>query len=208
VNKVFKKLKILGYQNFCFCFFSKIYLKIISLFFNVNKWHVNTPYYCRTYKIKVVEIVNNLNPNIVFEIGCGIGDIINKITSDVRVGIDIDENIINLAKFLNKKTIFQVGSFNNIKNFNENKKIDVIIAVNWLHGIESKLISQIFKNLDKDVISKYIIVDQLKKSNDKQYSHRFDEILGNKYKRFLTFEKDGDETRNILVFKNKIFGQS
>ena len=203
MSKILSKLEILGLQNFCFCFVGKNYLRLISLFFQVNKWHISTPYHCRNYKRKVVDIINSLEPKVVVEIGCGVGDIINRIDSDIKFGFDNDKSVIKLATFLNKKTHFKEASFKGISKVDSLREIDALFAINWLHGLELPLINEMFSHLISTSKIKYIIVDQLLKINNNQNIHNYDQIFASNFKKLKIENDDGDNVRNILVFKNK-----
>ena len=65
---------------------------------NLDPWHLNGTFYCRAYKIKTLEIIKKIKPNYYVDIGCGIGEILNKVELSDRnkFGFDIDEKIANI----------------------------------------------------------------------------------------------------------------
>ena len=58
------------------CIITRYYLRFLFVFNKIDKWHFRANYYCRPYKKNIIDIVNIINPDIVVEIGCGIGDIL------------------------------------------------------------------------------------------------------------------------------------
>ena len=76
-------------------------------------------------------MVNSFSPSTVVEIGCGLGEMLTKIKSQYRIGIDYDFGAIQAATFLNKKNIeFIHHDFESIKNIDLNvSKIDFLLMI-------------------------------------------------------------------------------
>ena len=62
-------------------------------------------FFCRTYKIESLKIINYLRPDIYIDIGCGLGEILTKvkIPPENKWGYDIDLSLIKVHKIFNKK---------------------------------------------------------------------------------------------------------
>ena len=75
---------------------------------NLDPWHLNGTFYCRAYKIKTLEIIKKIKPNYYVDIGCGIGEILNKVelSDKNKFGFDIDEKIAKAIKKINPKIYF------------------------------------------------------------------------------------------------------
>ena len=60
------------------------------------EWH----FYCREYKIKTLEIIKKIKPNYYIDIGCGLGEILNKVelSEKNKFGFDIDYNLTKAVK--------------------------------------------------------------------------------------------------------------
>lgn len=199
--RIVDKINELSLFGFVLCIFEKIKFKVIGLFYNVEKWHLNTPFNCRRYKKTVVNVVNNLNPLTVVEVGCGSGDIISRISAKSKIAFDIDDNIISFAEnyYKNKNVCFNVGSFETVLQYEDklNQKIDCLVLVNWVHllsctEIKEKLDKYIFENFKV----KYIIFD---KYISKYHVHDFRCIDNIE----LIDEIKTDAQRSILVFEVK-----
>jgi hypothetical protein len=112
-------------------------------YFKFNSWHV----YGSTqpkYQGECIRILNELgNRSTIVEIGCGLGSILKSVDYQNRYGLDIEENVISAAKFLDRrdKINFVTGSFKEARKF---QNIDVLLAVNWVHNLDPlELISEL-----------------------------------------------------------------
>jgi SAM-dependent methyltransferase len=158
--------------NIFLCVFSRIFLFILSIYYKFDKWHVTGSYYCKPYKKQLIEILNNLKLTSVLEIGCGLGDIINrvKVTSN-KYAYDTDLGVINAAKllsfkFIKNNTKFFAGSFGDV-----NQKVSAIIMINWTHNLSKKDLYFSLKKIIKKVKCKYIIVDGINKNYRMHYKY-------------------------------------
>ena len=210
LEKIFKKSPREFIRIFR-CVITRLYLRLRFVFNKINKWHFRANYYCRPYKKKIVDIVNIINPDIVVEIGCGIGDICRRLNSSKVYGIDIDKEAINIAKVINKGPNYinenplknKVG-FNKFLNNLPESKVKVFIAVNWMHSISFPKIKEFLERLTK-VPNTYLIIDKYTRgykfnSINKKYNHNY-EILFNK-KRFVLIT-NFDEVRDLIILENK-----
>ena len=200
LKKILNKFYNLGTYSFCFCIFYKFYFYILALFFKVDNWHIQTPFHCRSYKQKIVNISNNLKLSSVVEVGCGVGDIISRIKADTKYGFDIEPRVIKLAKFLDKKTNYEEGSFSNFNKLTH--AVDMLIAINWLHGFDKNFIENQF--LKRDMISriKYIFVDKVSKVGAE--CHDFEQYFKGLAVKIIDCPDPEDETRVLLLFEVKI----
>ncbi|MFA5746034.1 MAG: DUF2334 domain-containing protein [archaeon] len=179
------KIKKFGFYNLVAGLIKKEKLKKECQKYKFNKWHIN-PIELRPYALDCVKEVNKIiskeKLTSVYEIGCGLGEILNKIKAKIRVGYDIEPEVLIAGAQKFKKIIFNYGSFNDIKN----KNIDVLITVNFIHEIKPSILKKYYANLIKYNRIKYIAVDSV----NYKYNHNFKQILPREYK---------------LVFKSKVF---
>ena len=144
----------------------------LRLIFGFNRWHALSPILARPYRIKVAEIARLINPKSVVEIGCGLGAILHLIDAPLRVGYDIDCNVIKAANFINffkaKKVSFKYGGFDLVNE----QSIDILIAINLLHDHSqddvSKWLAPILPRL------KYLLVDKINLDHELNYKHYHD----------------------------------
>lgn len=125
-----------------------------------DRWHI-TPIEWRPYALELVKQINygigNDKIDTVVEIGCGLGEILSKLNCRNRIGLDAEQNVIRAAEKLYKHIDFRHGSFPDIKS----RKIDVLIAVNFLHNIPLDELQRIFREiLDTNKI-RYIALDKV-----------------------------------------------
>lgn len=162
--------------------------------FDIPKWHIY-PLELKIYALNIVKYVNKKKYENVYEIGCGLGDIISNIHCNKRIGIDIDKKVIQLAKILHKGINFKVGTFNDIKY----EKIDCLIAVNFIHDISSEELSYFFNKMCIENNIKNIIVDSVDNKNYR-YTHNFDEILPKCYKLKSFIQEKDKNNRKVLHY--------
>jgi len=200
-----KKLKNFSVKSILLCVFFRLFYLILKLIYKFDKWHVNGSYYCKPYKKQIIRIINNLKFNSVLEIGCGLGDIINRVkVCQNKFACDIDPHVIKVAKFLTPKQIenspkFFLDSFYTLKL----KNIDTIIMINFMHNINKKDLLFNLKKIIRYSKCKYIIVDGIKKKFKKKYqfcySQKFWENFGDIYSK----HKSVDNVRDFYVIKIK-----
>ena len=156
--------------------------QILFLVFRFKRWHKNTTFYSRSYKKIVTEIVNqNLTSNLdcIIDLGCGLGDITNKIKSKNKFGYDLDSQVIKGARIKNFDfNTYHYGSINEIIKNKNIKKIDFLIAVNFLHSIDSSQILDQIILLNKSKPIKWLVLDELiETTSQSPIYHNFSELF-------------------------------
>lgn len=187
-----------------FLFKAIILYRILHYIFKFDGWHVLNMYENRTYKEAIVRKVNDLNPRVAVEIGCGLGEIISKIDARVRIGIDIDENALRAARLLNWRTdtTFLGGSINAVREL-PYKEIDSLIMINWLHEVpEEQIVGDMNRILQEKRIS-YVVADEMPKDRIQyRYHHTFRNSLRDWFVEIEEVE-DPENTRRIVILKRK-----
>jgi len=103
--------------------------------FKFDSWHI----YGSTqpkYQGEVIRMLNELDYRFkIVEIGCGLGSILKSVDYLEKFGLDLDQNVISAAKFINRRSqiSFMTGSFEDAKKYID---IDVLLAVNWVHNLD------------------------------------------------------------------------
>ena len=105
LSRIIKTFRLFNLVFVLRVIFSRIYLRFLSIDLKVPKWHLNATYYVREYKSKVIEICNYFNNeiNYIIEVGCGTGELINRVNINNKLGIDIDHDVITLCNRLHPK---------------------------------------------------------------------------------------------------------
>jgi len=155
-----------------------MYRECLQKIIGFDKWHLSN-FKERTYALSTVNRINELiqdgkvSSGTVLEIGCGLGDIISSIRWQNKLGYDVDKRAILAARILHPGMRFQVGSFEEIRN----KKISVLIALNFLHGIRDEDCRQYFSTLFKYNEVDMVVVDEVQ-SPPYSYAHDWESLLG------------------------------
>lgn len=148
---------------------------ILFLIFRFDKWHIS-PSGNRIYPSAIIYYAKKLYPlGRICEIGCGLGDIISKLDGKYLVGLDCDDNVLLAASFLHRKKVnlhFKRFEFP-LSDLEE--KFDLIIAVNWMHGVDEKTIKDFFPKYFLNNLNENgnIIVDTVDNPKYK-YHHNFE----------------------------------
>lgn len=193
-----EKRKILGTTMLIKGMFKRCYYMGLQKRYQFDRWHTS-PYELRKYAQDVIKLTNLFQFHSVYEVGCGLGDIIRHINAQSRTGCDISERVIKCAKYLDHshKTDFFVGSFDHINN----QTIDCFISINFIHAISPEELKSIYQTLTDTNRIRYILVDKVN-GNSYKYHHDFNEIMPTNYELDITLGPyDGE--RYILLYKNK-----
>lgn len=176
------------------------FYKFLQKKYHFNQWHC-TPINERRYAIKIVEYINSMN-NVksVFEIGCGLGEILNNIKAKKLKGYDIEKEVLRAARILNRKVNYSRGSFNKIRN----EIITYLITVNFIHLLSPEQLKRYYEKIIQQNQVKYIVADEVN-SPEYKYNHKMDKILP---KNFQCIKKIGPfeafrGIRYIVIFENK-----
>ena len=123
--------------------------------------------------------VNMHNAKKVVDIGCGLGDLLRHIDADIKIGIDLHEEVITAAKTLNDKAItYKVGSFNDITG---EKDIDYLITLNFTHGGTEKVWKESYHAIARENDIRHFIVDTVPENGPTHFLN-YSEILPENYK--------------------------
>ena len=185
----FKKLYIIGLLGYIKCIQRKRKLKKFQKIFNFSSWHCDGCFECRPYKKQILDISNQISPETILDIGCGLGEILSLSNAQYKYGIDPDLSVIKAAQYLYPNINFYNGNSEYMFKMLEKDKINIpnqslLIASNWTHNINHNEI-EIFLRRALNYFD-FIIVDifnekQLKRieanldKNDPimNYSHNF-----------------------------------
>lgn len=189
------------YRKAMYMFLQKIY--------KFNQWHISLIDE-RPYALRIVDKINEiirdnrrLGKYELVEVGCGLGDILAgiKVNNKMKNGYDIEKNVCRAAKLIHPTIKFEQGTFNKIKG----KKISFLIAVNFLHEIDTKLVTEYLNFANKHNVIRYIVVDKVA-SPPYQYSHDYNVIMQqlgySEAWRSRGYKAWNESRRYIIFYKN------
>jgi SAM-dependent methyltransferase len=164
-------------------------------------WHVTAPYSGRPYKRVVTDVAAEMRPRKVAEIGCGLGNIISRVSATTRFGVDIDAKVIAAARYLSRgKVNFMVGSAEALIS-DVVGHLDLVIAVNWLHAISPEEVREQLRPLIQAKAFTYFIADQLIAPPIGRWSHRLDKIYAPEFTLLQSVDVPTGE-RRIHVYRH------
>lgn len=183
-----------------------MYREYLQKMIGFNKWHLGS-LEGRRYALPMIRRINELlsagGAGEVIEIGCGLGDIISAIHWKNKMGYDIDKKAILAARILHPQTLFRVGTFDEVRD----KKIAVLIALNFLHSVNDEDCCRYFCQLFYRNEISLVVVDDVS-SPPYRYSHDYEKLFGQfgyvlEYKS-RGYEASGHARRRILYFRKAL----
>ncbi|MCH5260981.1 MAG: class I SAM-dependent methyltransferase [Lachnospiraceae bacterium] len=171
-------IKRQGIRTYAKGFVRKAYYIYLRRRYRFDPWHLSV-YEHHPYATDIVREINNMPGSQSFticEIGCGLGDIIRHINAEHKYGYDISQSVINCAKHLGGGAHFSVGSFEEAAKETP-ANIDVLIVVNWLHGLTSEEVKKLFDVLLGAVEVKRIVMDVMESPLPNKFQHNVDELF-------------------------------
>jgi len=133
--------------------------------FGFHPWHVQSPYLRRSYKARVVKLVNGFHPETVVEIGCGLGEIVARTTARHRFGFDCEPAAVTAASFQNgRHTGFHLGDLRKPEVIARvvQRPIDVLVAVNWPHMLPIEEIARAVADLTNHLPVGVLVIDTIR----------------------------------------------
>jgi SAM-dependent methyltransferase len=183
------------------CRSDRIGLHVLRLIFGFDSWHASAPFSCRPYKGIVVGLANALQPSIVVEIGCGLGDIISRVAAIERFGIDADSKVIRAARFLHpgRGRWIHGDEYCIQEVVAPGRTIDCLIMVNWIHTLSPERLSELL--LPVLPRTRYLILDAIDADGPPsyRYKHNFDFLAALTSR--LSVARAPSEPRRFIVFE-------
>lgn len=175
---------------------------VLKSMFRFNQWHVRATYFDRPYKKAVVRMTNSVRPEVVVEVGSGLGEIISRVQAQQRFGFDVDKGVIAAATFLGgRNTTYKYGSIAEGTHIADAlcqagaARVDALILVNWIHELPFDHIMSGVIEIHKRVPIGHLVVDAIKAGVPGYQYHHAEEDFA-KYGRILE-SVEGDAVRSL-----------
>ncbi|GEM_PF-1373614 len=182
--------------------FRKLYFKLLRSIYKFNKWHSGAIFEDRIYRKKILELIESIGSelSVVVELGCGLGEVLSRITAKKKYGVDLSLNVIKAARVINSKNItFIHGNFESIFDITESN-ISLLLLVNIFYAMPSqKIIDDIIAIIKKKNIC-YIISDKVYNPIlFDQYS--IEKCIGYKRVKVMKVLNDGENIRDLYLYR-------
>jgi hypothetical protein len=183
------------------CRADRLGLEALRLLFGFDPWHASAPYSCRPYKALVVEMANSLEPSIVVEVGCGLGEIISRVNAVERFGIDSDVRVIRAARFLHRGRGFWIHDDASCiqRIVPPELSIDCLIMVNWIHNLNPERLSKLLLPLLPR--TRYLILDAIDADGPNSYLYKHDFSFLELVTSRLSASRVRGEPRSFVLFE-------
>ena len=144
------------------------------------KWNVS-PYELRPYIQACAKYINASGHNSIVDVGCGLGEMLRHVNCRERIGFDVEEQSINVARYLDKKRAidFRVGSFDEVRDL----KADILVSLNFMHVKTEDYWKPIYAEvLSKNTFNE-IMVDSITEPGTGQHHLDWKKILPSGYEK-------------------------
>lgn len=153
--------------------------KILHKKYQFDSWHIS-PYEFKKYLQDTAAYVNANKANVVVDVGCGLGELLQHINAGIKVGFDIHEEPVRAARMLNKgNVIYNVGSLDEV---NLEEPIDYLITLGFMHGSTEETWKPCYHNAAKRNDIRHFIVDTVPEGYENAHYLDFSKILPEDYK--------------------------
>lgn len=171
-------------------------LQVLRLIFGFERWHAASPDSARPYRQQLITLVSELAPERAAEVGCGLGSIIAHVNAAERLGLDTDPSVIRAARFLHRHGVrFAVGSFEDLPS----TRMDIVIAVNWLHQFAPQQAKRWIAPLLPRV--RYLLIDTIKPGTPGGYACFHDFAFLRQHADCMKIPAAGEPHRTFLLWK-------
>jgi len=211
IRILFAKFKELGPLRLAGAAYRYGLNSILQKIHGFDPWHVHGNYYSRPYKARVIALADQCAPNVLVEIGAGLGDIVGRAKAQIRIGLDLDPRVIAAARYCVPRDVYlAVADFlqpetviTALKSAEQNgptiKTIDCLVLVNWIHTVDIDKIAQSIEQIAADYPVRHILVDAIR-PNLAGYRHHHDRSA---FARLGSIESEmpGDAARDLILIR-------
>lgn len=134
--------------------------------YHFDRWHSFNPIDLSPYRLEVVHLANSRRNHCVVDVGCGLGEILDRIHADSKIGIDISPSVISAGKHLFPHLDLRVGDIFNVKGLD----IDLFIAISWLHRYPPHIVGSFFHHLLSNNRVESLIIDRTQWGHSHDFS--------------------------------------
>jgi SAM-dependent methyltransferase len=183
------------------CHWARLWVRGLRWVFHFDPWHASAPYACRPYKSTVVELANSVAPDTAVEVGCGLGEILIRVTATERFGFDADNAVIRAARFLHGDKAHWLRADLGAVAFllPQNRRIDCLIMVNWIHNLSpDQLWAGLLPLLPR---TEWLIVDAIDRDGPVSYRFKHDFAFLSTLAERVSVTRVSGEPRNLILFK-------
>jgi len=171
-NRVVRKIKSIrerGLLRSARIATDRLALHALRQIYGFHTWHAEAPLSARPYRRPLADMVNQLKPECVVEVGCGLGVTLALIEAPQRWGYDRDAGAIRAARWLRDKAVrFVEGDLTTVAQ----DPMDVLILVNWIHDYSPEQLDAWLQPLLPR--TRYLVLDAIDPDNPLHYRYAHD----------------------------------
>ncbi|MER7503236.1 class I SAM-dependent methyltransferase [Nonomuraea pusilla] len=168
VNKLNRKVAVArrhGVENVALALANKVIQYPLYLVYGAERWHLRK-YHTTNYKKMAVAFSRDVpgTLDVVADVGCGLGEVVNRVRAGRKLGLDVDPRVIAWAKFLqrfNRSDVdFRAGSLDTLARADV-PAVDLLITLGWFHYMTDEWIDEQMRDLLKAKPVRYVMVDEM-----------------------------------------------
>ena len=176
-NRIRQKVKEVGLKNCVWGAILRERYKLMQKKYGFDTWHFS-PYEWREYAQMTASYINAHKAKKVIDIGCGLGGLLQHIEADIKIGMDIHEDVIQAARALKGKNVtYKVGSFNEVVG---EEGIDYLITLGFTHGGTEQSWKEPYHMIAQKNDIRHFVVDTVPEDGPSHYLN-YREVLPEDY---------------------------
>ncbi len=161
------------------CLIQRIQYRIKLRKYYIDKWYLKGTYFCREYKMKSLNIINHLKPDIFIDIGCGLGEILERVDlpSQRKIGFDKNTKLIGPISILNKNNFLYFSKVDQLFNYaiklkKSYKGLVIISMLNFSHTLSEEELLKTLEMYKKQIGPFLLIIDNINEiAIEYKYNH-------------------------------------
>ena len=206
--RIIKKLisKIISYFLKLRCLIQRIQYRIRLRKYCLDKWYLQGTYFCRAYKMKSLNIINYLKPDIFIDIGCGLGEILQRVDLPYqrKIGFDKNTKLTEPISKLNKNNFLYFSKVDQLFNYAINLKksykgLVIISMLNFSHTLSEEELLKTLEIYKNKIGTFLLIIDNINEvAIEYKYNHY---SFFNDHKGLIKCWPNIDKLRSIYCIK-------
>lgn len=174
ISKMTAKVQEVGLRNTIVGTIRRMYFKRLQKQEGFDAWHI-TPYELRGYLQATAGYINAHHAVRVVDIGCGLGELERHLRTPEVIGMDLSEEVIRTARWLNPSRTFLVGSFD---EYDIPEPVDYLVTLGFMHGGDESMWQAPYRSLLTSFPQiRAVIVDTVPDAPDGSHHLDFTKIL-------------------------------
>lgn len=175
---------------------------VLSRVCGFDSWHYLVVRENCGYFRKVKALHESLNPSVTIEIGCGLGEVVSGLRSEVLIGIDREPAVIQAARLVHGRAarFFSLSNCPGKEAYAAQQGRVCLVFLNWFHAVTADEVRKQVRGHVARFRPTHVIFDVIDQ-HATSYQYRHDPQLLREFGRTTVVIDAGDRTRSLVVLE-------